>query len=64
MKLYELLNEEEKKALKELNVRNSYIKDITVEELTAMSDVIGMQWHSVGSVRSLEEIIHRQNKKI
>lgn len=64
MKLYELLNEEEKKALKELNIRNSYIKDITVEELTVMSDVIGFQWHSSVAIRSLEEIIFRQNNKL
>lgn len=68
MKLYDLLNETERVAVKNAAIRNSYVKDLTVEELGQIADLITPKFahnedHRCGALVCLEELFLRQHHK-
>ncbi|MFN8834458.1 MAG: hypothetical protein ACK50Z_04340 [Betaproteobacteria bacterium] len=68
MKLYDLLSEPEKVAVKKATMRNSYVKDLTVEELGELADLITPKFahnkdHRCGALVCLEELFLRQHHK-
>jgi hypothetical protein len=65
MKLFEILSDKEKVAAKAALVRNVYVKDLTIEELSNLNDLLEYKFsdHVAGSVKAHEEVLLRKNHK-
>lgn len=67
MKLFEILSDQEKVAAKAANIRNVYVKDLTIEELAQLNDHLVHKFtdneHRNSSLRAHEELLYRKNHK-
>jgi hypothetical protein len=68
MKLYNLITERERYASKASHIRNVYIKDLTVEELSQLGDILDFgivnDDEEPSSVRALKELFERQKVEV
>jgi hypothetical protein len=68
MKLYNLITERERYASKASQIRNVYIKDLTVEELSQLGDILDFNIanddEEPSSIRALKELFERQKVEV
>lgn len=65
MKLYDIISEEERRAIKHLQLRNSNVDDLTVDELHLMCNHLDHNKPydgEINAVRSLKELYSRIQK--